>query len=107
MRKGILDDRRTTDDCAARKRVRDRSAHRLPIDYHLQPAAPGSGVGFVRTDLPDMPGYQQTSITLGLDRGTIPERRGKIYTVEHVLAAGWFADRQSHYRTRQHRTSGI
>jgi UDP-3-O-[3-hydroxymyristoyl] N-acetylglucosamine deacetylase/3-hydroxyacyl-[acyl-carrier-protein] dehydratase len=55
----------------------------------FKPAAPGSGVRFVRTDLPGMPEVPaDIDHVVGLDRGTTLQKgEAKIYTVEHVLAA--------------------
>jgi len=55
----------------------------------FKPAPPGSGVCFVRTDLPGMPEVPaDIDHVVGLDRGTTLQKgEAKIYTVEHVLAA--------------------
>ena len=55
----------------------------------FRPAEVGSGVRFVRTDLPGQPSVPaDIDHVVGLDRGTtIQQGEAKVYTVEHVLAA--------------------
>lgn len=55
----------------------------------FRPAAPGSGIRFVRTDLegtPEIPA--DVDHVVGLDRGTTLQKgEAKVHTVEHVMAA--------------------
>ena len=55
----------------------------------FKPAEAGTGVRFVRIDLPDRPEVPaDIDHVVGLDRGTtIQKGEAKVYTVEHVLAA--------------------
>ena len=55
----------------------------------FKPAEPGTGVRFVRTDLPGSPEVPaDIDHVVGLERGTtIQKGEAKVYTVEHVLAA--------------------
>jgi UDP-3-O-[3-hydroxymyristoyl] N-acetylglucosamine deacetylase/3-hydroxyacyl-[acyl-carrier-protein] dehydratase len=60
-----------------------------PCNLTFRPAPPGSGILFVRTDLPGRPAVPaDVAHVVGLERGTSLGRDGvKVHTVEHVLAA--------------------
>ncbi|MCC6927359.1 MAG: bifunctional UDP-3-O-[3-hydroxymyristoyl] N-acetylglucosamine deacetylase/3-hydroxyacyl-ACP dehydratase [Gemmatimonadaceae bacterium] len=61
----------------------------VPCRLTFRPAAPGSGVCFVRTDLPGGPTVRaHVSVAVETERRTqLGEGDGALHTVEHVLAA--------------------
>lgn len=61
----------------------------VPCRLTFRPAAPGSGIRFVRTDLPGAPCVRaHVSVAVETERRTqLGEGDGALHTVEHVLAA--------------------
>lgn len=61
----------------------------VPCRLTFRPAAPGTGIRFVRTDLPGAPCVRaHVSVAVETERRTqLGEGEGALHTVEHVLAA--------------------
>ncbi|MEE3380629.1 MAG: UDP-3-O-acyl-N-acetylglucosamine deacetylase [Succiniclasticum sp.] len=60
-----------------------------PVTMTLKPAAPDTGIVFIRTDLPDQPEIHAKAelVTSTLRATTISENGAQVFTVEHLLAS--------------------
>lgn len=70
--------------------IRGRGLHTdRPVRLRLRPARPGSGVTFIRSDLPGRPRIPaRIEYLSGVERGTsLSHGGGEVRTVEHLLAA--------------------